>query len=201
MVGLRFMTLVPVRTIAPVMLPVSLEEAKAHVGAGEFSDDNIKIEGYLNAAIEYLDGRGVLGQALISQTWRNDFGGFDCRLRLSPGPVSSVTTVTYYDGSNVQQTLSTSVYRLLTDELGPYIVTKPGQVWPSAYCREDAVSVTFVAGFGTLPSSVPAPVRAAILLLTAHLYENREPVNIGNITTDLPFSLAALISNYRRVGF
>jgi hypothetical protein len=36
-------------------------------------------------------------------------------LRLRVGPVQSITSVAYYDGSNVQKTLGTSVYQLFTD--------------------------------------------------------------------------------------
>jgi uncharacterized phiE125 gp8 family phage protein len=199
-VGLRNVTLAPVRTVAPAMLPVSLEEARAQVGATEFDDDDALLEAYLAIAVDYLDGRaGILGRAMIDQTWRNDFEGFDCKLRLSPGPVSNIASVTYYDGANVQQALSTSIYRLLTDEQGPYVSLKPGQfVWPQTYCREDAVSVTFVAGFGPKGSDVPASIRAAIKLLVGHFYRNREAVDDAGKVTSIPFGVEALIYSHQR---
>jgi hypothetical protein len=46
----------PIRTVAPTVNPVSLEEAKDHVGAAEFDDDDRKIESYLDAAVAYIDG-------------------------------------------------------------------------------------------------------------------------------------------------
>ena len=35
-------------------------------------------------------------------------------------------------------------------------------------------------------------------MLIAHWYENRATVNVGNITSELPFAVNALISNHRR---
>lgn len=43
-------------------------------------------------------------------------------------------------------------------------------------------------------------VKAAMLLLIGHWYANREAVNIGNITTAVPFALEALLQPYRIYG-
>lgn len=40
---------------------------------------------------------------------------------------------------------------------------------------------------------VPGGIRAAVLLLVAHLYENREAVNVGNIVNEMPFGVRALL--------
>ncbi|RWG80942.1 MAG: hypothetical protein EOQ69_19360, partial [Mesorhizobium sp.] len=141
---------------------------------------------------------GITGRALVTQTWQQDFDGFGQCLRLPVGPLASVSSVTYYDGSNVQQTLGTSVYDKFTDALGPYVGLKPNQSWPSTYARPDAVSVTFVAGEAV--DDVPAPLKVAIMLLAANWFENREAVNVGNITSEMPMGVAALIAPYRRVG-
>ncbi|HEJ8017757.1 TPA: phage gp6-like head-tail connector protein [Serratia marcescens] len=43
-------------------------------------------------------------------------------------------------------------------------------------------------------------VRTAMLLLIGHWYANRETVNIGNITSELPFATQALLQPYRIYG-
>ncbi|MBJ9352434.1 phage gp6-like head-tail connector protein [Citrobacter koseri] len=43
-------------------------------------------------------------------------------------------------------------------------------------------------------------VKAAMLLLIGHWYANREAVNIGNITTEVPFAVEALLQPYRIYG-
>lgn len=40
--------------------------------------------------------------------------------------------------------------------------------------------------------------KAAMLLIIGHLYENRETVNIGNITSELPISAKNLLTYNRR---
>ncbi|EPZ2492062.1 head-tail connector protein [Enterobacter hormaechei] len=43
-------------------------------------------------------------------------------------------------------------------------------------------------------------VKAAMLLLIGHWYANREAVNIGNITSAVPFAVEALLQPYRIYG-
>jgi len=85
-------------------------------------------------------------------------------MRLPVGPYASGAVVTYFDGTdNISQTLSSAVYQVLTDELGPYVMLKPDQKWPtSTYTRSDAVSVTYVAGKPV--ADVFQDIKMAILL-------------------------------------
>lgn len=190
--------LAPVRTAAPATNPVTLASAKAHLRVDHFDDDT-SIELLISAATAHLDGyTGILGRALVTQTWRQDFPAFTDLLRLPLRPVASITSVTYYDADNTQQTLAGSVYGLFADALGAYVALKPDQTFPSTYARRDAVSVTYVAGVAD--SAVPAAIKHAILLLVGHWYANREAVNVGNITTELPLAVDALLRPYRAVG-
>lgn len=190
------MMLSPVRTVAPAATPVSLTEAKQHCRV-DGTDSDAVLTILLNAAVDHLDGyTGILGRAMVTQTWRQDFDGFGS-MRLPVGPVASITSITYYDADNAVQTLSTDVYVLRADALGAYVGLKPDQSWPSVYSRDDAISVTFVAG--TAAADVPGALKAAVLLLTSHLNENRETVG-ENTLVELPFSVSALIAPYRRVG-
>jgi len=43
-------------------------------------------------------------------------------------------------------------------------------------------------------------VIAAMLLLIGHWYANRETVNVGNITSEMPFATEALLQPYRIYG-
>lgn len=186
----------PVLITPPSDTPISLSEVKGHCRV-DHNDDDTVLTSLLNAAVAYLDGwSGVLGRCLVTQTWRQDFDAFGI-LRLPLGPVASISSVTYYDADNEQQTLSADAYALLADELGAYVGLKPDQSWPSTYGRADAVSVTFVAG--TAAADVPWPIKAAILLLVAHWYENREAAAAGAMS-ELPMAVSALISPHRRIG-
>lgn len=68
--------LAPVRVTPPAEPPVSLEEAKAHLRV-DFGDDDLYVAGLIEAATAHLDGwSGILGRALVTQTWRQDLCGF-----------------------------------------------------------------------------------------------------------------------------
>jgi uncharacterized phiE125 gp8 family phage protein len=188
----------PVLVTAASAALVTLAEAKAHLRV-DHSDEDSYIQSLINAAVSYLDGfSGRLGRAILEQTWRVDFEAFADELRLPVGDIIAVSSVSYYDQNNVQQTLASTVYQLLTDGLGSYLALKPGQVWPAVYVRSDAVRVTWTAGFGATASSVPAGIKHAALLLVAHWYDNRSAVNVGNITSDLPFTVDALLAPFNR---
>ena len=152
----------PVRTVAPESTPVSLAEVKEHCRVDGTDSDPV-LTALLNAAVSHLDGwTGILGRALVTQTWRQDFCGFTGQLRLPLWPVASVTSVSYYDADNaLVAALSSDVWVLRHDSLGAYVELKPDQSWPSSYSRPDAVSVTFVAG--TDAASVPAALKVAII--------------------------------------
>jgi len=190
--------LAPVRTADPAETPVTLDEAKLHLRV-DHNDDDTLISSLIGAATAYLDGwSGILGRALVTQTWRQDFCRFSDCMRLPLAPVTSIDKVEYFDGANARQTLDAGVYTLLADARSPFVTLAPGQYWPGIYSRDDAVSVTFVAGCAA--EAVPAPIRTAILLHVAHLYINREAVIVGDAPTVLPMSAEALIAPYRRVG-
>ena len=208
----------PVRTVAPSTLPITIDDVKAQsrIDAG---DEDSLLQFYIEAATGYLDGfTGILGRALITQTWRQDYPQFcwlpgispyfypywqNLGMRLAIGDVQSVTSVQYYDTANVQQTLATSVYSLVIDDRGAYIALKPNQNWPTTYVRDDAVRVTYVSGYGDEASDVPAAIRLAICMLVAQWYENREnvilPMTRATIQP-LPFAVDALLAPYRAVG-
>lgn len=189
----------PVRTIAPAEDLIDTSEAARFCREADDVQTAVTIAAFVQAATDHLDGwSGILGRALVTQTWRQDFEYFCDRNRLPLDPVQSVTSVTYYDSSNVQQALSTSVYQLLTDDRGPYVTLKYGQVWPVVYPREDAVSITAVFGYGAA-SVVPQAIKQAALHLVSHWNEHREAV--GDEMHELPLAVNSLITPYRRVSF
>lgn len=160
------------RTVAPTDTPVSLAEVKAHCRVGE-NDDDAVLTGLLAAATDYLDGPyGLIGKCMVTQTWCQRLEEFDDCIRLTVGPVASVSSITYYDADNEQQTLSTSVYEMNRDTLGAYISLKPNQAWPAIYARKDAISITFVAGVAA--ADVPDTLKTAVLMIVSHWDENRD---------------------------
>lgn len=193
----------PTITSGPAVEFITRAEAKAHLRVDATDDaSNALIDSLIDVVIAHLDGyAGVLGRALINQSWKvlGEQWPTD-RIRLPLAPVSAITSVKYYDTSNVQQTLASSNYGLFEDELSPYVGWLIDAVLPSVYSREDATEVIFVTGYGAAAENVPAPIKQAALLLLEHWYENRGPAVVGTIVTQLPLAVQALINPYRRVG-
>lgn len=185
----------PVQTAAPAAL-VSTADFKTHMRIDHNSEDTY-IDAAILAATARLDGYGgVLGRALVTQSWKQEFATFSDPMRLPLGNLISVTSVKYYDTNNAQQTVSASVYGAYSDDIGPYLALKRGQTWPSVYDRPDAIEVVWQAGYGAA-AAVPSPLVRAVLLLAGHFYANREAVVLGDTATELPLTVSALIAPYR----
>lgn len=190
--------LVPILIAVPSALPVSLEEAKQHcrIDVG-VSEDNDLVTAYISAAIGILEK--TLSMKLVSQQWRQDFGGFAGCMRLPFRPVDpDSVTIDYRDAGNVEQTVDSSAFRVLTDAMGSYVEIVAGQSWPNTFSRPDAVSITFDVGVDV--ADVPPALKAAILMHVALLYANRESVVTGTIATMLPMGYEFLVWPYKSPG-
>jgi uncharacterized phiE125 gp8 family phage protein len=186
----------PLRLLtAPTGLPVSLDEAKGHLRV-ESTDDDTLITGLLTAAVQHLDGKdGWLGRCLLPQQWALDIDhGWPCEIELPLLPVTAVDAVKYVDMDGSEQTLPTDYYDVHLDR--GLVSWAYGVCLPAARCQRNAVSVEFSAGYADA-DSVPGPIKSAILLMVGNLYANREAVNVGNIVTDIPFGVDALLAPYR----
>lgn len=199
--------LAPVRTVPPTLKLFELDEIKAHLRVDTNDEDDL-IEALRDTVVAHLDGwSGILGRALLTQTWRQDLAQFppDYRIRLPLMPVSAISGITYFDlATNLQQTLSTAVYAgPFVDSLGPYLALVYGQIWPNTYLREDAVSITFVVG-NISAAAVPKPIRQAALMMIGDMFENRETVQVGDraAALEIPTSMTIerLLGPYRRTA-
>lgn len=158
--------------------PVSLADALAHIRGGDAEQGLVSI--YLAAAIQAV--QDATGRALITETWRYALPEFPCGDIILPrAPLLGVTEARYWSNATtpVDTVVASTVYQVVAPA-GPTappgrMMLAPGQSWPSPQLdRADALRITFTAGYGATAASVPAPLRAAILLLTGDLYENRE---------------------------
>lgn len=117
-------------------------------------------------------------RALINQTWDYKFSWWPCGLEpilIPKAPLSSVTSVKYYDTSNAEQTLATSVYKVLASREPGEIRLKNAQSWPSLYGEADVITIRFVAGYGATAATVPMPLRQAMLLKISKDFDPDNP--------------------------
>jgi uncharacterized phiE125 gp8 family phage protein len=181
---------------APLIDPVTIAECKRHMRV-EHSDDDVIIGSLINVAVNYLDVTGMLGKAMITQTWAEYIAPNPTTVHLSITPVQSVTSIEYYDVNNVLQTDTLSNYYIIGSKSYKTIYPKSGFSFPVTFKRDDAIKITYVVGFGDTAESVPETVRHAIKMLVANYYENRENELIGTISKTLPFGIEQLIANER----
>lgn len=177
--------------VTPPEPVVSLDEAKDHLRV-EGGDDDAVITGMIAAATAHIDGpSGWLGRAIGVQTLEARIDTFDLGGTVLPyPPVISVTSVKYVDPAGVEQTLAGG-YEVLGEQIAPVW----GTAWPSIRTTREAVRVRYQAGYSTLP----APIRAAILLMVGDLHRNRGEAVIGIISASVAMSttVANLLAPYR----
>jgi uncharacterized phiE125 gp8 family phage protein len=179
----------------PTSEPVSLAEARAHLRETGTEEDGL-IAGYLLAAREFAETH--TGRALMAQTWDQTEDALGDGIRLRKTPVALVTSVQYLDADGVEQMLASDQYRVVRRAAGETVIVPAfGVVWPATQAVEGAVTVRYVAGYGTGPGVLPEAIRQAILLLVGHWFANREAVNAGAAPSELPMGVEALLFPHR----
>jgi uncharacterized phiE125 gp8 family phage protein len=161
----------PVRVDPPAEVPVTLQEVKAHLRV-DHSYDDARLTALIQQATDQLDGwSGILGRALVTQSWRWDMRTFPyChRLQLPLIPVQSITSIAYWDFANADQVYAASNYSLNQE----FVELVRGSSWPTLYFRADAVRITFVVGYGNA-AAVPTPLKQAIKLLVDLAYDGED---------------------------
>ena len=178
----------------PAEAPVSLAEAKAHLRylAG---DQDALISSLVLAATAHLDGRsGILGRAVVTQTWELRLDRFPARIELPLPPLQSVTSIVYLDDTGSETTLDPAAYVVEPGHYHGRIRPAYGLTWPVPRDESGAVRIRFLAGYGDA-SDVPAPLKHAILLLVGHWWLNREAA--GEEQFAHPMAVDALTLPYR----
>jgi uncharacterized phiE125 gp8 family phage protein len=206
------------RIVPPSAEPVSLATAKSHCRVDGDGDDDL-IALYISAAREYAEKR--LNRALMLQTWRlsldtfpwggyrpspgrrnsyefsNDYWSAGMSIMLPRPPLVAISSIMYLDSTGTEQTLDPSLY--IVDEAAEpaRVVPSIGSYWPylQAY-QPSGVQVTYTAGYGIQPSSVPADIQLALLMLVGHYYENREASSQGLAVMNIPLAVDALLDGH-----
>lgn len=175
----------------PTIEPVSVDDARLQCRLGDNHEEDEYLAALITAARVHVEN--ITWRALISQTWDFSYDTFDV-LKIPKPPLSSVTSVKYYDGNSTEQTLASTVYE--TGEINGIGVVrlKYNQTWPPTQGHDDDITVRAVCGYGTTAASVPANYRHAIKLLVAHWFVHREEVVTGMNAATLPSAVDALLS-------
>lgn len=175
---------------------VSLSDAKVHLRVDHDADDVLILQ-VVDAATERFED--YQNRSFVTQQWRLTLGRFPRGriIYLPRPPVSAIDKIEYITPAGDVEEMTTGDYRI-SESLGVNtIVLTAGRTWPRVADEPDAVRITYTAGYGNA-EDVPEAVSAAVLLLSGHLYENREVVTVGTGPTfRLPMSSEYLLAPNR----
>jgi len=186
-----------IKTVQPTSEPVSLAEAQLHlrldtVGSPPSHPDDTLVQTLISASRE--NAEQYTGVTIAQASYKVKSPVVSEQVSLQTHPVNSIASVTYEDSDGAVQTVSPSLYTLDNFQRPARLVFKsdsPGY----------DLTVSFTAGYtdGESPNLYPCPagVKAAMLLLIGHLYENREAVNVGNIVSQYPLGFLYLLNPHR----
>jgi len=176
------------RTSAAGTSPVTLTEAKAQLRVDDTSEDTLIAA--LIASSTALVGE-MAGRVMAEETWAASWSSIAGDIVLPKSPVKELVSVTYYDSADTLQTMSNSDFYLFRSDDLTSLRPKPNKSWPVTAAREDAITITFTAGYTTLPTEL----RMAVLLCIGHLFEHRSAVD--EAMSELPMGVDALVSTQR----
>lgn len=185
-----------VLTSGPAAEPVTVSEAKAHLRIDHNAEDVLIASLVLTSRLHI---EAALDIALIRQGWRLHLD------RWPPGavvpvpiaPLIAVGAIRVLGADGVPSAVPPLSYAADTTSRQPRII-RVGTSWPVPGQTVNGIEIDLVAGFGDTAQDVPQPIRQALLLLVAHWYEHRDPIEIGSEATVIPNGVSELLAPWRR---
>lgn len=170
----------PVLVTAPEALPVSVAEVKSALRV-DGGDSDADLERLIRSAVAHYEGwSGILGIALVAQTWRQDFNSFDRKMMLGLRPVQSISSVKWRNEAGQISTVATEDYALKTDGGGrSYVRFVNNFSTPSGLYEDAAVSIEFVAGWPVVEDvpTTPDDIKTAIIIRVQKHYDEAAQAN------------------------
>ncbi|CAB4121503.1 Phage conserved hypothetical protein [uncultured Caudovirales phage] len=216
---------------APSSEPITLSDAKTHLRVDITEDDALISALIVSAReqAEQICRRALISQQWLvtldrfpspamnvgsanwyGPQWGNSPGpltilspenktGYEIYLPYSP--LISVDSIKYIDEYGVQQTLSSSLYKVDSVSEPARILPAYGATWPATRNEINAIEVTLTTGWPNA-AAVPQPIKSWMLLRLAAMYENRESdIVLQRGTVDsLPF-VDSLLEPYRVITY
>ena len=185
-----------VLTAGPVVEPVTLAEAKAHLRVDGTAEDTLIASLIVTSRLHV---ETAVGLALITQSWSHFLDAWPPgpALKLPLRPVQSIAAVRLYDEAAVVTTVAPATYFLDGAAAPARLVRQGALVWPKPGRIANGIEIAFTAGYGDAAADVPEPIRHAILLLVAHWHEHRSPFEVGPIAQPPPDMVEQLLAPYR----
>lgn len=181
------------RITDPVSMPVSLVDAKKQCEIGDTDtthDDHIvRLIRSATADVERHTRR-----SLITQTWRLSLNAIPplLEIEIPRPPLVQIDSIQYINDFGVLTTWNSSLYQVSTDSQPGRVKPAHNEVWPTVRPETvDAFRITYKAGYGDKPSSIPAQFQNVIFELVAFRFMNRGDTQV-EIPKHIKWSLDSL---------
>lgn len=171
---------------------VTLVEAKAHLRV-DGTDEDTLIQALINTATE--QARQYTGRTILSGAWKTEFDFFPDSLKLDVMPIDvGSVVVKYNDEDKNEQNLPDDNFFIRDPGTDAFATVEFKGSLPNVYDAPNSVWLEYNAGYG----SVPSPIKTAILMQVATLYENRQnevigsmphPINNGTMSILFPYKM------------
>ena len=204
----------------PAVEPITLADLRKHLGIEPYEVDSngdgehphdAMIMAMLGAARAHAEE--FTGRSIALKTYELALDEFPAdEIELPHPPAVRIEQVTYVTtdsaGDLVEETVAAEDYTLDRYLEPGWVTPAINTTWPTASAVINAVKVRYVAGYQVPePDSsaedadaLPGAIRAALLLMVGHLYENRAAAS-DKATTEVPLGVDALLRPYRvRLG-
>lgn len=182
----------------PVVEPVSLADAKAHMRVDGPEEDQL-ISALTTAARLHVER--LAGLALITQKWSVLLDGWPDgqAIELPLAPIRSVDSLKVYGDDDVATVIDPAQYHADLASRPARLVRRSTVYWAPPGRVANGIEIDITAGYGAAAGDVPETLRRAILLLAAHWFENRAAVEEGSALRQTPLAVQALLVPHRSV--
>lgn len=161
---------------------VDTAEMREYLRFDDGSYEEQTLANILEAAEDFVEKN--CGKQLLTATYDWKIPCFYAyRIHWPKPPLNSITSVTYVDTSGTSQTLSTSLYDVITgtEHAAGYVKQAYNETWPTTRGDDLDVTIRGVCGFGD-KDAVPETFRHQIRLLAKHWFEHRSAVECGQMS-------------------
>ena len=155
----------------PTEEPVSRHDAKVWLRLDHSTEDEL-VDSLIRMVREQVEERGI---AVMTQTWDLRLDRFPSVIRIPKTPIQEVSSISYVDTNGDTQTLAASEYTTDVYSKPARIVPAYGESWPSIRSVPNAVTVRFVAGYGSgaTPAEIPERIIQAMRMALTTAYAMR----------------------------
>ena len=171
--------------MAVTPIPIDILKTRLRI---DVTADDVILTTLCIAAGELLERELGIGLASETRTAKLDKWR---RFILPIQPVASVTSVTYYNGSNVLTTMPTSDWYVnATDSLTALEFKETPEIYDGTF-----PTVTYTAGY----TQVPHALQQAIVALVGAWYANPDATSVASLA-EVPLSLKFIMNAYSARG-